>query len=361
MKVDEIRVGYAAVPMRRPMRTAIHETTHTHNALVEVRADGVAGQGVALTLTPRQAAAVCTIIEDLAEVVRGRDAREIRTLWDAMRLKVNITGHTGISMLALSAIDTALWDLQARALGLPLFRLLGGSPQGRAVYAQPGWLSLSDDELVEEALGYEAAGFRYYKMRVGSPDWRRDVQRAARVRAALSPGTGLLVDANQGWSRIDSLAAARALDELGLVWVEEPVAVDDVVGMAQVAAAIRTPVAAGETVFGTAGMAPLIEAGAASVLMPDLQHCGGPTGFLLCAVQAELAGLPVSNHLFVETSVHLLAACPNAYVVEYMPGWWDDLFDRPPLIERGLIRPGDEPGVGVRFRQDASAALRPVR
>jgi len=360
VKIDQIRVGYVAVPMRQPMRTAIHQTTHTHNALVEVHAEGVAGQGAALTLTARQALAVCTMLEDLAAVIRDEDPREIRALWDAMRLRVNITGQSGISMLALSAIDTALWDLHARAVGLPLFRLLGGSPAELSVYAQPGWLSLTDDELVEEALGYQDRGFRYYKMRVGSRNWRRDVERATRVREALDPGTGLLVDANQGWSRIEALAAARALDPLGLVWIKEPVAVEDVAGMAQVAAAVHTPIAAGETVFGTAGMASLIESRAAAVLMPDLQHCGGPTGFLQAAAQAHLSGLPVSNHLFIETSVHLLAACTNAYLVEYMPGWWDDLFDQPPRISRGMIHPADEPGIGVRFRDDAATSLQTV-
>ncbi len=157
-------------------------------------------------------------------------------------------------------------------------------------------------------------------MRVGSPDWRHDVERVSRVREALDPATQLLVDANQGWSRLEALAATRTLDDLGLFWLEEPVDVADVAGMARIAAAIRTPVAAEESVFGTEGMRPLVEHDAAAVLMPDLQHCGGPTGFLLAAAQAQLAGLPISNHLFIEVSIHLLAACPNALVVEYMPG-----------------------------------------
>jgi mandelate racemase len=263
-------------------------------------------------------------------------------------------------MLALSAIDTALWDLHARAAGLPLYRMLGGSPAPLPVYAQPGWLSLSEEELVTEALAVQEQGFGHYKMRVGSPDWRHDVERVSRVREALDPATQLLVDANQGWSRIEALTAARALDDLGLFWIEEPVDVEDLAGMARIAAAIRTPVAAGESVFGTEGMRPLIEHDAAAVLMPDLQHCGGPTGFLLAAAQAQLAGLPISNHLFIEVSIHLLAACPNAYIVEYMPGWWDDLFHQPPDIRNGSLRPSDEPGIGVRFRDDAEATLAPV-
>ncbi len=357
MRIDRIRIGYAPVVMRRPMRTAIHQTTHTHNALVEISADGVAGQGAALTLAAGQALAVCRMLEDFAGSLHGRDPREIRVISAGMRERISLTGQSGIGMLALSAIDTALWDLHARAVGLPLYRMLGGSPAALPVYTQPGWLSLSDEELLAEALGAQEQGFRHYKMRIGSPDWRRDLARVSRVREALDPDTHLLVDANQGWSRIQALAATQALDELGLTWIEEPVDVDDVAGLAQIAAAIRTPVAAGESVFGTEGLRPLIEHEAAAVLMPDLQHCGGPTGFLLAAAQAQLAGLPISNHLFIETSVHLLAACPNAYLVEYMPGWWDELFERPPAISGGTIRPREEPGIGVRFREDATATL----
>ncbi|WP_219418576.1 mandelate racemase/muconate lactonizing enzyme family protein [Pseudonocardia nigra] len=357
MRIDRVRIGYAPVRMRRPMRTAIHQTTHTHNALVEVCADGVAGQGAALTLAAGHAQAVCRMLEDFAGLLHGRDPREIRAISAAMRQQLSLTGQSGIGMLALSAVDTALWDLHARAAGLPLFRMLGGSATALPVYTQPGWLSLSDEELLAEALQAQEQGFRHYKMRVGSPDWRRDLDRVTRVREALDPATHLLVDANQGWSRTRALAATRALDELGLFWIEEPVAVDDVAGLAQIAAAIQTPVAAGESVFGTEGLRPLIEHAAAAVLMPDLQHCAGPTGFLLAATQAQLAGLPISNHLFIETSVHLMAACPNAHIVEYMPGWWDELFERPPDIRDGTIRPSDEPGIGVRFRDDATATL----
>jgi L-alanine-DL-glutamate epimerase-like enolase superfamily enzyme len=320
----------------------------------------VKGQGAALTLAAGQARAVCEVIEDLAGRLHGRDAREIHSLWALMRGRLALTGHSGIGLLAVAALDTALWDLHARALDRPLFRVLGGTATEVPVYAQPGWLALDVEELLEEASSFEEQGFRHYKMRVGSPDWRDDLARVTRVRETLDPETQLLVDANQGWSRIDALAATRALDELGLFWIEEPVSVDDHVGLGQIAASIDTPVAAGESVFGTEGLSPLIEHDAAAVLMPDLQHCGGPTGFLRAAVQAELAGLPVSNHLFLEVSIHLLAACPNRYVAEYMPGWWDDLYEQPPAIVDGHLRPGEEPGVGVRFRSDHADTLTTV-
>jgi L-alanine-DL-glutamate epimerase-like enolase superfamily enzyme len=360
MRIERVRAGHVAVPMAQPMRTAIHTTTETHNALVQIEADGVAGQGMALTLAAGQARAVCAMIEDLAPLILERDAREPRPLWEDLRVRLNLTGHSGVGLLALTALDTAVWDLHARAAGLPLFRLLGGSSRPMPVYAQPGWLSLSKEELVEEALGLQSQGFRYYKMRVGSAHWREDIARVEAVRAALDPGTELMVDANQGWNRVQAGVATRALDDLGLFWIEEPLSVDDVTGTAQLAAALRTPIAAGETVFGAEGLQPLIEQQAASVLMPDLQHCGGPTGFLRAAAAADLASVPLSNHLFLEASVPLLAACRNVLVVEHMPGWWDELFEEPPAIEKGMVTPREAPGIGVRFREDLTSTLRTV-
>jgi mandelate racemase len=357
MKIEAIRIGHASVRMARPMRTAIHETTHTENALVEVCAEGLVGQGAALTLKPNQARAVCSMIADLSEDLTGRDARYVRAHWEDMWLRLNLTGQTGIGALALSALDTALWDLLAQQAGMPLYRLLGAAHAELPVYTQGGWLSYPVQQLVEEALSYQEQGYRYYKMRVGSSDWRSDVSRVERVREALDPAVHLLVDANQGWATPDALTAARALDDLGLYWIEEPVEASNVDGCARVAAAITTPVAAGETVFGAAGFRPLIEQQAAGILMPDLQHCGGPSGFMRVATQADLADLPISGHLFAQVSVHLLAACRNALIVEHMPGWWDDLFDRPLDISGGVIRPPQDPGIGFRFSETTSKQL----
>jgi len=361
MRIEAVSAQLVSLPMARPMQTAIHRVDRTENVLVEITAGGRVGQGAALTLAIKQAGAVACMVDDLAEGLVGEDARNVRGHWARLWGRLNFTGQSGIGVLALSAIDTALWDLLALEAGMPLYRLLGAVHEELPVYSQGGWLSYSVEELVEEALALQEKGFSHYKMRAGSAHWREDVERVERVRAALDDDTELLVDANQGWSTAEALAAARSLDGLRLYWLEEPVDVGNVEGSARVAAATTTPISAGETVFGTAGFAPLIERRAADVLMPDLQHCGGPTGFMRVAEQAALANLPISSHLFTEVSVHLLAACPNALIVEHMPGWWDDLFDGGPQIVDGRIRPPQEPGLGCRFSERARRqfAVRP--
>ncbi|HZD64716.1 MAG TPA: mandelate racemase/muconate lactonizing enzyme family protein [Acidimicrobiales bacterium] len=360
MRIDGVRVGHVSVPMARPMRTAIHETTHTEVGVVEIHAGGLAGQGVTLSLRPHQAQATCAMLADLSEGLGGAEADDVTALWDRMWVRLSLTGQSGIGVLALSAIDTALWDLLAQQAGLPLHRLFGTRWPCLPVYAQPGWLSYSVGELCEEALSFQEQGFRYYKMRVGSPDWRSDVHRVEQVRSALGDTTQVLVDANQGWSRREALAAGRALDDLGLYWLEEPVDVADLEGCAAVARAISTPVAAGESVFGTAGFQPLIDHGAAAILMPDLQHCGGPSGFHRVAVQADLAGLPISSHMFTQVSVHLMASSRNALLVEHMPGWWEHLFQPELDIQQGMIRPPSTPGTGFKLVDWAGETLNPV-
>src|SRR5262245_31802001 len=154
MRIDCIRVGVCAVPMARPMRTAVHCATHTHNALVEVEAAGLVGQGAALTLHRGQADAVVALIADLAGTLIGRDAGAVRKHWEDMRRRLSLVGTAGIGALAVAAIDTALWDLLGKRTGLPLFRLLGAERRSLPVYAQGGWLSMSPEEVVEEANAY---------------------------------------------------------------------------------------------------------------------------------------------------------------------------------------------------------------
>jgi mandelate racemase len=343
------------------MSTAIHHVTETHNALVEIEAGGLKGQGAALTLTPAQARAVCAVAAELAGPLAGEPVPEPIEARRRMLASLNLTGRSGLGLLAVAAIDTALWDLAAQAAEMPLYRFAGGTARDLPVYAQPGWLTTPVEQVIEEALGFVEGGIRHYKMRVGSCEWRQDVARVERVKDALPNGVELLVDANQGWTLPEALEACRALDALGLYWIEEPVDAHDIGGHAAVASAIETPVAAGETLFWRNELLGLVQGGAVDVLMPDLQHCGGPSGFLEALRDPQVASLPISNHLFAEVSVHLLCVTQGTKIVELMPGWWEELYDRGPDVVDGTIRPPEAPGVGYRFSERASATLRDTR
>jgi L-alanine-DL-glutamate epimerase-like enolase superfamily enzyme len=353
MRIESVVTTRLSVPMRQPMRTAIHSTASTENVLIEVIADGLIGQGCALTLSRGQADAVRSIGDDLGQALVGRDALDINALWHSMLNHLNLTGTSGIGVLALSALDTALWDLLGQRAQLPLSVLLGRAHTRLPVYAQGGWLSYSVTELLDEAVAFERAGYQHYKMRVGSTDWRSDVRRVEAVVNAVGASFHILLDANQGWRRDEAIQAARALDGLGLFWLEEPVDANDLEGSALIAAAITTPICVGETIFGTAGFTQAIRSRAADIFMLDLQHCAGPTGFMRVAALAEAAYIPVSSHLFTEVSVHLLAACESAVILEYMPGWWDELFESKADIRDGFIDVPSKPGIGYRIGEAA--------
>jgi mandelate racemase len=256
--------------------------------------------------------------------------------------------------MALSVVDTALWDLLAQQAGLPLFRLLGASSDTRLpVYITGGWLGSSKEELAEEAVSVRDRGFGHYKMKVGHADWRLDVERVEYVRGIAGDGLALMVDANQAWSVQDAIAAGRAFAELGVTWLEEPIPVEDVAGCARVTAAVDVPVASGESLYTRHGFLPLVEHRAADVLMPDLMRSGGPSEFLQIAALGETHAMPVSSHAFQEISAHLMAACPNAGLVEVIPGWSDGLFDTPPLVFDGHIHLSERPGLGFKLAEQA--------
>jgi mandelate racemase len=294
------------------------------------------------------------MVVDLAETLVDRPVDDVRGIWSDLWTRISYIGRAGPPVMALSVVDTALWDLLAQSAGLPLYRLLGASSSPHLpVYVTGGWLTYSADELVEEALSVRDRGFGHYKMKVGHSDWRRDIERVERVRDAVGDRISLMVDANQAWSVQDAIAAGRVLADAGVVWFEEPIAVEDVKGCARVTAAVDMPVASGENLFTRHGFLPLVEHRAADVLMPDLMRSGGPSEFLQIAALAEAHRMPVSSHAFQEISAHLMAACPNAGLVEIIPGWSDHLFDTPPLVADGRIHLSERPGLGFKLAEQA--------
>jgi L-alanine-DL-glutamate epimerase-like enolase superfamily enzyme len=358
MKITRVQVHRLTVPLPRPVRTSIHDYTHADTVLAEMQTDaGLVGAGYCFAFGPHRARALAALVEDLAPFYEGKDPRAVRALFaDAWR-GLNFIGHAGVSLMALAALDTACWDLAARAHDLPLFRYLGGSRQRVPTYASEGlWLDYSMDELLAEAERFVGRGHRAMKMRVGRRP-AEDLARARRLREALDADIRLLADANQGWDEPTALRMGRELEALGLYWLEEPLPYQDLEGSARVAAALTMRVASGETDYGPLGMKRHLDLRAADVLMPDLQRMGGVSGYLQATALCEAYQQPVSSHLFMEASCHVLAAAPNGLILEHMD-WWQELFTARLAVEDGHVLLPDGPGLGLELSRPALARYR---
>jgi L-alanine-DL-glutamate epimerase-like enolase superfamily enzyme len=347
MKITRIVSHHLSLPLPRPLRTAIHDIRRVETVFVEMTTDaGLVGTGYAFAFSALRARALAALVEDLVPVYLGRDPRAPRARFQEAWRGLNFVGHAGVAVMALAALDTACWDLAARAADLPLYRFLGGDRPRVPCYASSGlWLDRSLDELVEEARRFVAQGHRAVKMRLGRAP-AEDLERVRALRNALGRDVHLLADANQGWDEPTALRMGRALEEVDLYWLEEPLPYEDLEGCARVAAALTTPVATGETEYGWLGVKRHLLARAGDILMPDLQRMGGITGYLTAAALCEAYHTPFSPHLFMEVSAHLVAALPGGLIQEHMD-WWQELYDdRLAVVEGHLLLP-ERPGLGL--------------
>jgi L-alanine-DL-glutamate epimerase-like enolase superfamily enzyme len=190
------------------------------------------------------------------------------------------------------------------------------------------------------------------KMRLGKPRLEEDVERVRAVRAAIGPDIALMADANQGFTVDHAIRLGRKLEDFDLTWFEEPVAAYDLAGSAQVAAALDTPIASGETEYARYGFRDMLQARAADVLMPDLGRVGGVSEFVKVAHMADALDIPVSSHIYTEQSLALVASLGNATYLEHMP-WFGGLFrERLELVDGRAMVP-ERPGFGFTFDPDA--------
>lgn len=351
--------AHVSLPLPRPLRVGTFEARAVDTCYVTLRTrEGLKGRGWCFAFGPERARAMLAMARDLFANLLGRDPAETDANWEAMRKAASFVGRDGVSALAMSALDTACWDLAARAAGEPLWRFLGGERREIPCYASEGlWLNLTTAELEEEAASLKARGFRAMKLRVGGRV-EEDVERIRAVRAAIGPEVALMVDANQAWDVETAKRACRAFEPFGLRWVEEPVDHEDVQGCAEVAAASAIPICTGETNYNPRGMRQLLEAGAADVLMPDLERCSGVTGWRRAAALAKEFGKPVTPHLFHEVSAHLLSAEPHGVWCEYMP-WWEAVIEEPMELRDGNLILSDRPGLGVEWKEEALREFAP--
>jgi L-alanine-DL-glutamate epimerase-like enolase superfamily enzyme len=290
---------------------------------------------------------------EIAPTLIDEDPNDIARLWTKLAWAGASVGRSGLATQAIGAFDVALHDLKAKRAGLSLAKLLGAHRESVACYnTSGGFLHTPLDQLLVNAKASVARGIGGLKLKVGQPDWKKDVQRVEAVRKALGDGVPIMVDANQQWDRARAQRMCRIFEPFDLVWIEEPLDAYDHEGHAALAAQFDTPIATGEMLTSPGEHAELIRHRAADYLMPDAPRVGGITPFLKIAAQAEQAGIMLAPHFAMELHVHLAAAYPTEPWLEHFD-WLEPLFNERLEIRDGRIVVPTRPGLGLTLSEQA--------
>lgn len=355
MKITRVRSTTVVLPIEEPLAGAVGGMPMKELPVVAVMIEtdaGVAGLGV--TYAGLLTGALARIVDDLGELILGEDPARIEHLLGKLGRVGKSAGPEGLFLLAQAALDTALWDIRGKVCELPLWRLLGGARATVPTYASGALMrGLSLDRVVEAAATLKARGWREMKTQLALPgptNPQAEVERMVRVREAIGPDVKLMCDINQRWRPKQAVRMGRLLEDagVGLDWLEDVTTADDLPALARCTAALATPTAAGEYLWGIAPLRHLIAAAATDIVMIDLLRVGGITAWMKVAGLAEAFNLPVASHVMPEIHVHLVGAIPNGLTVEYMP-WTGALFEQVPAQEGGVLTAPDTPGLGLTF------------
>lgn len=354
-QITALKARAVLVPLARPLQTSGGAIAKVPLVLIDLSTSaGITGRSYLFCVTPLALKSTVAQLEDLATLVTGQPLAPF-DLQQMLAKRMTLLGTTGIVGMAISGIDMAAWDAQAQIAGLPLARLLGGAVKPVQAYNSCGLGLIGAEKVAREALELLGDGrFGAVKLRLGYATLEEDLAAAHAVKHAVPAGTLVMSDYNQALTPAEAIRRGRALDELGLTWIEEPVRADDHAGNAQVAAALKTPVQIGENFWGPRDMARALAARACDYAMPDAERIGGVTGWLAAAAVADAHAMPMSTHLFPEISSHLMCVTPTAHWLEYVD-WANPVLARPLEIRDGLALPRDEPGSGVAWNEAAVA------
>jgi len=366
MKIIDVTARALSVPLEDGIVLGIGKVLRRDTVLVRVETEsGVVGYGE--SHHGRAAGSVAHIVNSLLRYfLIGEDARDVVRLWQKIyTMQLRSHGLGAGTSIAMSGVDQALWDIRGKAVGWPLYRLLGGSP--RRIKAYAGGVSLgwsAPETLCDEVAAALARNYKAVKLRVGDTPVR-DIERVAAVRKAFGTDLVIMVDANTNYSVADVLTVLPAFEELGVEWLEEPFAPHDHRSYA-VAGRGNVQIAAGENHYTRFEFHRLIEDGHVGILQPDLSKAGGVTEMLRIAALASAWKLPLCPHtsttgINMAASIHVLASIDNG---GYFEGdisepnpFRDRLVSQPYQIDAdGSVAPLEKPGIGVEVDEDFARA-----
>jgi mandelate racemase len=351
-----IKARPVVLKLKRPVVARIATITDWPLILIDLYTEqGIVGRSYLEPYTVKAMRYLIPALHDFGEMLKGRCITPIE-LYDVARKSLHFVGYQGLSMIAVSGLDMAAWDALAKAAGMPLCILLGGSVGAVNAYNSNGlWLKEPQAVAAEAVELRDEGGFTGLKLRLGRDRMRDDLATIKAVRNAVGDDMHLMVDFNQGLHLGEALQRCHMIDDLGLAWIEEPIVYDNIDGYTQLAAELKTPIQIGENFYGPRDLHNALQSKACDYVMPDFMRIGGVTGWLRASAIAGAAGIPVSTHLYPEVAAHMMRVTETAHWLEWQD-WADPVLQKPYEISDGRLHIPDVPGIGLEWNEEAVTA-----
>jgi mandelate racemase len=351
-----LRARPVVLKLKRPVVARIATISDWPLILIDLYTEeGIVGRSYLEPYIVKSMRYLVPALNDLADLLKGRTVAPIE-IYDAARKSLHFVGYQGLSMIAVAGLDMAAWDALAKAAGMPLCVLLGGSVGPVKSYSSNGlWLKEPEAVAAEAVELRDEGGFSGLKLRLGRERVEDDLATIEAVRGAVGADVQLMIDYNQGLTLADALQRCHMIDNLGLAWIEEPIVYDNFAGYAQLAAELKTPIQIGENFYGPRDLHMALQKKACDFVMPDFMRIGGVTGWLKAAAIAGAGGIPMSTHLYPEVAAQVMRVTETAHWLEWQD-WADPILQKPYEIRDSLLHVPDAPGVGLEWNEDAVAA-----
>ena len=355
LTLESIRARPVLLKLKRPVMARIATLTDWPLILIDLHTEeGVIGRSYLEPYIRKAMRYLIPALHDLGEMLKGRQLAPIE-LYEAGRKSLHFVGYEGMSMVAVAGIDMAAWDALARAAGLPLCVLLGGSTGAVPAYNSNGLWLRPPAEVAREAIELrDEGGFKGLKLRLGRERVADDLATIEAVREAVGSEMSLMVDFNQGLQFGEALERCHAIDDLGLAWIEEPIVYDNLEGYARLTADLKTAVQIGENFYGPRALYTALQMKACDYVMPDFMRIGGVTGWQRAAAIAAAAGIPISTHLYPEVAAHVMRVTETAHWLEWQD-WANPILQQPYEVKDGELHIPDVPGMGLEWDEKAVA------
>jgi L-alanine-DL-glutamate epimerase-like enolase superfamily enzyme len=356
--IESVSVTACEIPLDHVTSFSTRTVSSRHYGLVKVRStDGHEGIGFCYVGSRAGGLVKAAVEQLLGPLLIGKESRQTEGLWQTMYQEALLQGRSGSVMRGISILDTALWDLNARSVGLPLHDYLGSMHRESVMaYASGGYYldGKTPAKLGEEVAGYVAKGFKAVKIKTGRLSPADEEKRIAAARDAIGPDIYLMLDANNAWSDLPTaMEYMRRFEAYDPYWIEEPFSPDAIDLHARLAVRTSVTIATGEIEVGRWRFRELIESGGAEILQTDAAVCGGISEWRKIAAYADAKGVTVSPHWFHDLHTPLVAATPNARFVEF---FLDDqvlnfrrLVDNQLEFKNGNVMLRQTPGLGFGF------------